>query len=263
MAFQDLHAPPGNPVDFGLAVALGYFPRISYDTHFGYNPEVDTATVPEDVWAGGGLYTGQPTPGTAEKVEIISAAAADDRNGTGARTVEISGLDSDWLEASETLSTTGSGSSGPSVNTYRRVYRGKVLTAGSGAINAGVLECRHVTTTADIFFHMPAGSGRTLVGAVTVPAGKSMYVTGLHIALARIAGANTGSGIVSLRIRTPGSVYRSIRYEEITPGFAKDEDVSPPEVFTEMTDLVFRVETVSTNDTAFNTRLSYFLIPNT
>ena len=54
----------------------------------------------EDVWTGGGTY---PWPSTAEELEIGSTSANDTSNGTHARTVNVQGLDENWMLTSETV----------------------------------------------------------------------------------------------------------------------------------------------------------------
>jgi hypothetical protein len=61
--------------DFLLEVAKGTIPGHRIINKFGYNPEVDTGTDPEDVFAGGGIYNFFPT--VAQSVEVDSTDAAD------------------------------------------------------------------------------------------------------------------------------------------------------------------------------------------
>lgn len=44
----------------GILISTGGVPGVSAVSKFGRNPDIDTATVPEDVWAAGGLCTGFP-----------------------------------------------------------------------------------------------------------------------------------------------------------------------------------------------------------
>ena len=102
---------------------------------FGSNSDVDGA---EDIWEGGGDYTGFPTA-AAENFEILSSSADDTSAGTGARTVRIWYYNDDYenvlmrqeiiLMVDVTLNGTAGVDSGVS---GMRIWRAKVLTSGSG-----------------------------------------------------------------------------------------------------------------------------------
>lgn len=71
---------------FGLQLRLGYVPGWLDPVHkFGRNSDIDTASDPEDVWEGGGLYTGQPVQ-ASDAIEVVSNDANDSALGTGCRT---------------------------------------------------------------------------------------------------------------------------------------------------------------------------------
>jgi hypothetical protein len=60
--------------DFMLEVAMGNKAGISHINKFGRNPSIDTATAPEDIWDGGGLWV---PPTTARLHDIASSSAND------------------------------------------------------------------------------------------------------------------------------------------------------------------------------------------
>ena len=53
--------------NFELAVSRGLVAGHAMFEKFGRNPDIDTASVPEDIWNGGDVYTGFPT-GAAEQI---------------------------------------------------------------------------------------------------------------------------------------------------------------------------------------------------
>ena len=63
-------------------ISRGLVPGISELSKFGRNSEIDTATDPEDIWNGGGLYTGFPD-GAAETIDVFSSSILDDDGNTG------------------------------------------------------------------------------------------------------------------------------------------------------------------------------------
>lgn len=150
-----------------LNIARGKIPNASHINKFGYNDSVGTSF--EHITDLGTNVL----PSTAGTVTLVSASTDDTSAGTGARTVEVQGLDENYLPLTETLTMNGTtnvvGSS-----SFLRVFRMRVLTAGTGEINAGNI-------TASIggsnVARILADKGQTLMAVYTVPAGKSGYLT--------------------------------------------------------------------------------------
>lgn len=245
--------------DYLLAVSRGNIPGQSSFRKFGRNGEIDTTSDPEDIWGGGGLYTGFPTGG-AETMEIFSSQAADTSAGTGARTVEISNLrDSTGAAADNViLSLNGTTPVSLGIDTFTRGSRVKVKTAGSGGGNAGTLTLRHTTTTANIFAVMPIGANQTQIAAYSVPLGHTLHTNRMFIRLARLSGA-AGSAEVSLRVREFGGVFQTHVTPEVTDGGPYSErDVWHR--FPALTDFKFTCDEVSDNDTVITANISGVLI---
>lgn len=100
---------------------------------FGYNGDLDIGT--EDAWGAGGAYTFRATPTIPT---IVSGSSDDDATDTGARTVRIYGLDSDYMEFTEVANLDGT-TPVTLANSYLRINKMIVLTAGTGGINSGAL----------------------------------------------------------------------------------------------------------------------------
>ena len=62
--------------DFGTDVSEGLIDGYGVNTKFGRNSDIDTTTDPEDVWEGGGTYTGFNAT-AAENIEVLSSDADD------------------------------------------------------------------------------------------------------------------------------------------------------------------------------------------
>ena len=106
-----------------------------YVNKFGRTPDMDAADSNEDVWDGTGAY---PHIAAAAAMTISSSSTDDDGApvGTGALTVRVIGLDTNWLEVSQDV--TLNGQTGVALPTSLiRVYRAYVLTVGTGGVNAG------------------------------------------------------------------------------------------------------------------------------
>lgn len=245
--------------DYLLAVSRGSIPGQTSFRKFGRNGEIDTTSDPEDVWGGGGLYTGFPT-GAAETMEIFSSDIADTAAGTGARTVKISNLRDENGAAVDDVTVSLNGTTAVSLGaaTYTRCSRIQVLTGGSGGVNAGTLTLRHTTTTSNIFAVMPIGSNQTQIAAYSVPLGHTLHTNRMFVRLSRLSGA-AGSAEVSFRVRHDGGVFQTHVTPEVTDGGPYSEsDVWHK--FPALTDIKFTCDTVSDNDTTITANISGVLI---
>lgn len=139
---------------------------------FGRNPDVAAATE-EDIWSAGGAYTGFLTAASAVRIKT-GGNAADDSAGAGARKVLIVGLDENWTQAQEEVTTAGTSASSPTSTTFIRVFRAYVTDAGAyGAANTGDVTIE--TTGGAVVALIAAGRGQTQLAVYTVPAGKTAY----------------------------------------------------------------------------------------
>jgi len=165
---------------FLVDIAMGKVPGYSYINKFGHNPAV--ATGGEDIWAGGGAYGFYPT--TAQAMEIVSSEAADDGDpaGTGARTVKVYGLDANWEEIDETVTLNGT-TAVNLTNSYIRVYRAEVLTAGTAETNVGNISIR-IQTGGTVGAYISAGDGQTQQAIFTIPAGKCGFFIKGYVGIA-------------------------------------------------------------------------------
>lgn len=196
--------PVGN---FGLNVQLGLVPGVSVIHKFGRNPSIDVSSGYEDLWNGGGEYTGFNAT-VAETVEVFSDDANDTLLGTGARTVVLIGLDANLVEQTETIELNGT-TPVNSVNQYLRLDRSLVLTAGSSGKNAGEITMRQNVTTANVFVVIPVGGNRTLIAAYTIPFGKVGYATSIFAALSKKKDTFCNIQVLA---RFPGSVFQIVEW---------------------------------------------------
>jgi len=155
--------------NFLLEVAAGNVPGYSPVNKFGHNPLVLTGGA--DVWAGGGTYSFYPT--TAQSMEIVSQDGNDTNGGTGAWTVTVFGLDSNWDEQSETVTMNGTTPVALS-NAYIRMNRAIVITAGTLETNAGLIAVQESGGGA-VGVVIGTGDGQTQQAIYTIPNGKTGY----------------------------------------------------------------------------------------
>lgn len=244
-----------------LNIAAGRLPNYELLNKFGYNPQIDTGTTPEDVWANGGLYTGQPIhSAAAETVQVFSSLASDtNAAGAGARSIEIFGLNASWVAVSEIILLNGT-TPVTSVNSYKRVFRGIVRTDGgtNGQGNLGTITCRHTTTTANVFFGILPGVNQTLVAAYTVPENCQLYVELLETYVSKSNNGAT-SCLYSLRARREGQPYRTVRYDTITN--SSGQEVAVRVMFPARTDLLVRAQSVGSSSTSISSSIHGILLP--
>jgi hypothetical protein len=161
-------------------------------------------------------------------------------HGTGARTVKVSGLDSNYDEVSVTVNMDGQ--SGVSLGTFIRVNRIEVLTAGSGGANAGNL---HVGSQASptvgvpttTYAYVSAGDNQTLMALWTVPRNYTAYVTQTDVTVA--TSQNNKYCTTHLVARPLGGVF-NIKDKFVKSEGSHHQKYDFPLKFEEKTDIEFR-----------------------
>lgn len=142
----------------------------------GNNPDVDTGSQPEDVWAGAELGTLNgidhrfiPRPQAPVSMEIVSDSALDTAAGAGARTVQITYLDGLFVERIATLTLNGL-TPVALPTTAMRVNLVQVATSGTFiGTNIGNLSVRLAGGLGATFSYMQAGVGNARSSLYTCP----------------------------------------------------------------------------------------------
>ena len=176
-------SPSSAEIDFYLAVAKGDFTGYSSLSKFGYNPSIGS-TAYESIWEGSNAY---PWQTVADQLEVLSSSADDTSAGTGARTVELQGLDSSWNVLTETVIMNGT-SAVTTTGSFLRIFRARVVTAGTSLRNEGDITIRDQdtsTTRALITNGATSAMGQTLMAVYTIPAGKTGYVVNINFSSAK------------------------------------------------------------------------------
>lgn len=175
---------------------------------FGRNADIDTGTVPEDIWDGGGAYSGFDLL-SAQPIEVLSSDPADTGAGTGARTLEVQGLDGDLMQQSETVTLSGA-TPVALASSYQRIFRAKVITAGSAGTNIGALTIRTTAAATPALTSMAvilASIGQTLMALYTTAADQTLYTHRFYASCGR-----TGSpqyAVLTLQVRPPGGAWNT------------------------------------------------------
>jgi hypothetical protein len=223
---------------------------------FGENPGIDIGTVPEDVWDLGGLYN------FSVGADIDRISSSD--NGDVVDIVVI-GQTLDHVEIEQTVTLTGHAPAVIPIPLHR-VYR--MYNAGSVDL-AGTVYCFVNTATTDGVPDDSSknragiinGNNQTLMMIYTVPAGKTLYYTQGYVTIGRVQ--DTGATF-SLRTRTPGGIFQVKRRISLNSGASSIwlADYEVPRGISEKTDVVFRCESTSANNTPVNGGFEGYLKDN-
>lgn len=181
---------------FYLAVAQGEVEGYSNVSKFGYNDSIGSGAY-ESIWESGGAY---PFMSSADTLDVVSADANDTSAGTGARTVELEGLDSNYAVITETVTMNGT-TAVTTTASFLRIYRARVLTAGTSEENAGEITISD-TTGSTTRATISAGQGQTLMAVYTVPAGKTAYIVKINVSSGK-------DSEIEFRLRTKTSTANS------------------------------------------------------
>lgn len=175
--------------DFFVEVSSGNGKHNAEAIHkFGHNDAVSTTYVPVCV---GGIYR-TPLFNAATTLRIKAGGDANDAaGGTGARLIEMQGLDSNGNYVSEDVATAGASASSVTTNSFVRLFRAFVKESGTYATSASG------SHAANIVIEDGAGTedwatiklngfpeAQTGIAAYTVPAGKVAFIKQIYISVA-------------------------------------------------------------------------------
>lgn len=225
-----------NNASFGLALQKGDINRFSAINKFGFNGAIGTSMELISVASANITY-----PSSAGAVTVVSASTADTSAGTGARTVKIEGLDENYAIQSETVTMNGQ-TNVVTTNTYIRLFRMSVLTAGTGGKNAG-----NITATIGGNEQVRIGTdyeNQSLVCAYTIPADHIGYITRVNFSAGKANKASMGA----LFTRPTGGVFQIRNLVELFRNNGVIEFPNPIKVEAK-TDIELRGQNLDASDT--------------
>ncbi len=261
---QVIYAGSNTATDYAYAAAAGAIPGAMRIATLGNNLNIDTATQPEDVWAGAelGLLNGVdhrfiPLPATAIAMEVVSSSVSDASAGTGARTVAVGYLDSAYTAKSVIVTMNGTVPVAMPENVLR-VTSMIVATNGTrGQNNTGNISIRAAGGLGATYSYMVAGIGIARNSLYTVPAGSSFDLLSLVLAINR---TDTQSRWATYSVCIQNSAGRLIKGLELSCGsdtpYRHEAAAAPINTLAATTDIWVRCESVSQNST--NTTASLF-----
>ena len=220
-----INIPDTDSSEFYFDLASGKIPEKSSVLKFSTNENVSNAW--EDVWSRGGTLTHLTT---AAQLEAISSSTNDTALGTGARTIQVEGLDADFNLITEILTMNGTSASVSTTQAFIRVFRCFIVVCGTyGGVNAGTITIRVAgagVAQAEIPLIEGVGASQTLMSHYTTPANATAYIVGMHYGV----GANKVVN-VSLETRENAdntTVFSPWRIVLHLHGISVDSSLIPP-----------------------------------
>jgi len=246
----------GQNKDYYNQISLGLIPGVSYVAKFGENPDIDTDTVPEDIWEFGGEYIFS----TTDDIDTMSSSSANDTE-----PILVIGLDENWNEVQQTIVLTGQTKvtlGTPLIRVYRMVnigtsdLEGIVYCYVDGDITDGVPDAG-----ADVRAIIDNGNNQTLMCIYTVPAGKTGLFTQGYVAMAR---PQTSVARMSWKARPFGSVFQVKSRISIDSSSSSSWQYRyvPAVALPEKTDIIITCETISANNTGISGGFEVILFDN-
>jgi hypothetical protein len=240
-------------LDWFLDVVRGGQDGIEHVRVYGENPDVDSGTVPEDIWDQGGTYTFTAAGGAPMYISSSNGGDTQDVVIT-ALTEDASG---DWNE--ETLTQTLAGqaktaltfASGDDpvrilsvVNLSGTPLTGDVYVYENDTVVAGV-----PATASKIRARVLVGNDRTYMAIYTIPSGKTGYLYGRDVGL-----ANNTATTAEVRFQTRaegGSFFTDARHTLSNAVLARHEErPAVPVEIAAKTDIKWLCQVCATNNSA-------------
>ncbi len=172
------------------AAALDLAASIDQDTRVGITvPGTDVSatsavgvvTVEAEVIGSGGDLVD-----IAGTTNITASAATLTDVGTGAHSVTVEGLDSNFTEVSETISVNGT-TAKDLTQTFIRVNRAYIKAVGSGGRNVGLITIQ-VTSGGDVQITIPALQGQSQVTSFSVPFNREVLLKSIDWSVDQVGG---------------------------------------------------------------------------
>src|SRR5574343_926059 len=154
----------------GLDISNGCLSNMTSRRIFGFNPDIDNTY--EDVWSFGGTYVFPPTGGTA--CRVVSSSVNDTGVGTGAQTVEIFYLDSNYDEYSVIITLNGT-TPVSLTQSITRVNSFHVMSVGTLNAAAGNISLQNSAGTIT-YGYIQANENVATQAIYTIPRNKDGYI---------------------------------------------------------------------------------------
>jgi hypothetical protein len=257
---NDADASVVRAVSDEIDTMLGLYSGRFIVNKFGRNADIDTGSVPEDIWAAGGLYTGFPAFASPETISVFSSDGTDSSADVGLRTIRLYGLDANGDAQTEDVILSGA-TPVATTATWTRMNRMVALTAGTSLTNVGTITARHTTTTANVFSVMPIGTGQTQICCYTVPANHTAYLKRYSAAMDDNT-ANTAQLVIWTQDATlANAASRQLRPFTVSTAYDYvTDEYGSAATFTELTDIAMRCTSIANSNGIINGEMSLLVV---
>jgi hypothetical protein len=228
---------------FELACSMGLIPGYSKVDKWGINDEITTASDPEDVWEGGGLYN-YDADGTAPIVSLASD------NGADTQEIYIEGLDINGVLVTQNITLAGTtrvALTTPLWRVFRMENEGTTNLVGTVFCYTGVGTVPSIGD-AEVRAIIDDGNNQTQMAIYTIPAGKVGFLYYGDIAMAFSSGPTGGEfARVTYRSRRFGKVFKIKKTITLTSGGSTifQDYRRFPDIIPAKTDIRINVQEVS------------------
>lgn len=238
----------------GQKIDMGLFPGVSIVHKSGKNFDIDTATLPESVWNGGGLYTGFPLTHTTT-VQAVSSSALD----IGTLTVLCLETDTSTEYTTQTIAVNGTTPVNSTFNVYRIHSASYASTASIGTqLNAGTITVRSTANPLTVFLAMPIGRNQSYMSGYTIPFGRRGYIMSTKW---RVGGA-TGNFIEgAMFIRPKNGAPRDRRNCTVAFGAPATDEYDGFIIAEAGTDIMPVIATVNANNVSAEASYDIIILP--
>lgn len=241
------------PTDYNSEVAMGKRQGRATINKFGYNADVDSAAS-EIVASFGGTFNIMTT---ADTLNIVSDSANDTSAGTGARTLLITGIGSDFLNQTETVTMNGATPVTTS-NTWLGINRVIVLSSGTNNANVGTITISDTAGTVGTQAELAPNSSVTQQAIYHTQINHNLLLDWLWVNIRKLSGGSAPR--VTVRgysySRVTDTAYEIFDYDVDT---SVDNTVSlnPSQPFVVGgREVIYFVAETNTNDTSVRLRFS-------
>lgn len=200
---------------------------------FGFNPTVGATE--ETIWEESAAYA---YLAAASQLTVSSSDVDDDAGDTGARTVELFGLDANYDLINETITLDGQNPV-TTVESYLRIYRMIVRTAGTTGSNEGIIYAGTGAVVAgvpaNVFATITIGHNQTLMALFTIPRDH----TGYMVSMFGSTGITNKTTQLMMYVRPFGEVFQLKRIHHIIES-ETDHTFQLPEIIPGRADIEIR-----------------------